>query len=417
MPELKELSSKIESTWEKIKAKNDEVLAEAKGAVTRVEQYRAEDRQELEKMNSHMDELKGKLDEAVLKIGRSAVVKPGEKSAEDTERDTAYKSAFFKYLRQGKSGMSAEDWKAMKEALPAERKALVQDTAGLYLVPEDMEAEIMRAVPQINTLRQYCRVRTTNRNSVKVNSISETAIGWGKIELGKTITESTLVPTQDTIYAEDLYGLTKVGEDEMMDTDANLAALIGDSFSVAIGNAEAKAFTVGLGHATYEEPDGVAVDATIIASHKINLATADVIVPDDMLKIEYALGTQYLNGAAWLMNRKTELVLRLYKEAVASGYYGNYLWAPGLNGGPDTFDAFPIVRQNDMNYPADAVAGVNVVFGNFNLGYMIIERKGIAVQRLDELYAEEGMVGFKVHRRVGGGVYRPAAFYAGYNNT
>ena len=48
---------------------------------------------------------------------------------------------------------------------------------------------------------------------------------------------------------------------------------------------------------------------------------------------------------------------------------------------------------------------------------MIVDRAGIGIQRLDELYAEAGLVGFKVHKRVGGGVYRPAAFYGIYNNT
>jgi len=39
------------------------------------------------------------------------------------------------------------------------------------------------------------------------------------------------------------------------------------------------------------------------------------------------------------------------------------------------------------------------------------------LQRLDELYAEAGLVGFKVHKRVGGGPIRPAAMYGIYNNT
>jgi HK97 family phage major capsid protein len=42
---------------------------------------------------------------------------------------------------------------------------------------------------------------------------------------------------------------------------------------------------------------------------------------------------------------------------------------------------------------------------------------GIALQRLDELYAESGLVGFKVHKRVGGGVYRHAAFHIIVNDV
>ncbi len=405
MPEIKDLTEKIQNTWEQIKAKNDSVIEESKGTIKKVEEWRAEDREEITRMNSALDGLKSQLDKIQLDNERAKIILPGENRTLSDEQK-ARKAAFLKYVREGRAAMS-----------PDERKALVQDTSGLYIVPEDMESEIMRAVAQINTIRNYCRVRNTSRAAVKVNSISETTVGWGKLETGTDITESTPTPTQDTIYVEDLYGLTKVGEDELMDTDANLQAIITDSFSVAIANAEAKAFAVGKGHTTYSEPDGVAVDATIIASYKTDLATADALTTDDMLKAEYYLPSQYKNGAAWLMNSKSELELRLYRPAVASGYYGNYMWAPGLNGAPNTFDSYPIIRQDDMQYPDDAIDGVNVIFGNFKLGYMIVDRMGIGIQRLDELYAEAGLVGFKVHRRVGGGVYRPAAFWALYNNT
>ena len=405
MPEIKDLTTKIQDTWEQMKAKNDSIIEESKGTIKKVEEWRAEDRAEITKMNDALDGLKAQLDKISLDNERAKLILPGSEKPVSEEAKFR-KSAFMKYMREGRAAMS-----------PDEKKALVQDTSGLYLVPEDMEAEIMRAVAQINTIRNYCRVRNTSRNAVKVNSISEVSVGWGKLETGTDITESTMTPTQDTIYVEDLYGLTKVGEDELSDTDANIQAIIADSFAVAIANAEAKAFAVGRGHTTYSEPDGVAVDATIIASYKTNWTTADTAIPDDMLKAEYYLPSQYKNGAAWLMHSKTELELRLYKEAVADGYYGNYMWAPGLAGAPNTFDSYPIIRQNDMNYADDATKGINVIFGNFKQGYMIVDRAGIGIQRLDELYAEAGLVGFKVHKRVGGGVYRPAAFYGIYNNT
>ena len=405
MPEIKDLTTKIQDTWEQMKAKNDSIIEESKGTIKKVEEWRAEDRAEITKMNDALDGLKGQLDKISLDNERAKLILPGSEKPVSEEAKFK-KAAFLKYIREGRAAMATD-----------EKKALVQDTSGLYLVPEDMEAEIVRGVAQINTIRNYCRVRNTSRNAVKVNSISEVSVGWGKLETGTDITESTATPTQDTIYVEDLYGLTKVGEDELSDTDANIQAIITDSFAVAIANAEAKAFAVGRGHTTYSEPDGVAVDATIIASYKTNWTTADTAIPNDMITCEYNLPTQYLSGATWLMHRKTELELRLYKEAVASGYYGNYMWAPGLDGAPNTFDSYPIIRQNDMNYAEDATVGINVIFGNFKLGYMIVDRAGIGIQRLDELYAEAGLVGFKVHKRVGGGVYRPAAFYGIYNNT
>ena len=414
MPELKDLATNIATTWEAMKAKNDEVIAEAK----KTGQASAEATAELTKLNAAMDAQKAQLDALALNVARKDVVKPGEISSEDAEKNRAYKTAFFKWIRGGTKEMAADDIRTLRNALPPERKALVGDATGAYLIPEDLETEIIRAIPQINVIRNYCRVRTTSRDKVSVRSLSEVAVGWGKLETGAIIPESTATPTRDTIYVEDLYGLAKVGEDELMDTDANLAGLLADSFAVAIANAESKGFAVGRGHTTYSEPDGVAVDATIIASYKADWATADTVLINDLLTAEYTLPAQYLNGSVWLMNRKTELAARLLRAEVASGYYGNYLWQPSLlAGAPNTFDGFPIVNQNDMQYPADAVDGINVIFGNLQLGYMIVDRMGLTIQRLDELYAEAGLVGFKVHKRVGGGVYRAEAFRGIYNET
>ena len=414
MPEIKDLATKISDTWEEMKKKNDEMLEAAKKGET----VHAEDKAALDRMNADMTAFKKQLDEMAVKAARSQVVKPGEKTSDEAERDRSYKSAFFKWVRHGTREMANDDIVTLKNALPPERKALVSDTTGAYLIPEDLETEILRAVPQINTIRNYCRVRPTSRDKVGVRSLTEVSVGWGKLETGTAITESTLTPSKDTIYVEDLYGLTKIGEDELDDADANLQGILADSFSVAIANAESKAFAVGRGHTTYSEPDGVAVDTTILASYKGNLTTADTMIPDDVIKTMYALPSQYKTGAILLMNKKDELALRVYRPAVADGYYGPYLWQPSLLAGqPNNFDGFPVINQDDMHYAADAVAGINVIFGNFRLGYMILERQGMMLQRLNELYAESGLVGFKVHRRVGGGVIRPVAFYGLYNNT
>lgn len=399
MPELKELTDKIQSIWEQMKAKNDEVLGEAK----KFGEARAEDRATLEKMSTALDEHKTKLDELGLAIERTKLVNPGETKVE-SEEAKARKAAFYKYIRGGRASLE-----------PQERKALIENTAGLYLVPEDLEAEIIRAIPQINTIRNYCRIRNTSRDKVGINAATEVSVGWGKLETGTTITESTSTPSRDTIYVEDLYGLTKVGEDELQDTDANLQAMIADSFAVAIANEEAKRFAIGRGHTTYSEPDGISLESI---SHT-NWTTADTALFNDVLTCEYTLGSQYLNGSIWLMNRKTELAIRKLRAEVASGYYGDYLWQPSLTAGaPNMIDGFPVVNQNDLGYPSDGTDLVEVIFGNFKLGYMIVDRMGIAIQRLDELYAEAGLVGFKVHKRVGGGAYRTAAFYGiGNANT
>jgi HK97 family phage major capsid protein len=52
----------------------------------------------------------------------------------------------------------------------------------------------------------------------------------------------------------------------------------------------------------------------------------------------------------------------------------------------------------------------SVLFGDVRSGYMIADRQQVTVQRLDERFADQGIVGFLFRQRVGGDVIRPAAF-------
>jgi len=355
-----------------------------------------------------MEKLNTRIDGLELKLQKNAIVPPGE--AENAEKK-AHSAAFFKWMRQGKSGLE-----------PAERKALVQDTTGLYLVPEEIEKEIIRAIPQLNIFRTLVPSRPITTDKIRKRTLTEVSMGWGKIETGASITESTPTPATSYIYAEDLYGLTKIGEDELADVDANLSAIIADSFSIARANAEEVAFAIGTGH-TYAQPCGIAVDSTLLTSigsgagagtvgtYGRTWTTDDTVTVEDLLKCEYALPAQYKKGAVWLMNSKTELALRLLRAGGSTTTDGPFLWQPSLIAGqPNTFDGFPVHNNDSMKYPADTTAGINVIFGNFQQGYRIVDRQGMFIQRLDELYSESGLVGFKAHFRVGGDIIRHAAF-------
>jgi HK97 family phage major capsid protein len=53
-------------------------------------------------------------------------------------------------------------------------------------------------------------------------------------------------------------------------------------------------------------------------------------------------------------------------------------------------------------------AEVIAIFADFQRGYRILDGKSFGIQRLSELYAEAGLVGFKVHARVGDYPTRPS---------
>jgi hypothetical protein len=85
----------------------------------------------------------------------------------------------------------------------------------------------------------------------------------------------------------------------------------------------------------------------------------------------FALKAGYRQNATFVMNRKTQSVIRKMKTAT-----GEYLWAPPMvAGGQASLLNFPLVEVEDMS---DIGAGTSAIaFGNFERGYLIVDRVGV----------------------------------------
>lgn len=125
----------------------------------------------------------------------------------------------------------------------------------------------------------------------------------------------------------------------------------------------------------------------------------------------YACPAKHRKYGSFVVHSFTELALRKLRARGGSednGLEGSFLWQPSIiDGRPATFLGYPIYADDQMGTlegTGDAIA----IFGDFQRGYRVLDRKGIGVQRLSELYAEAGLVGFKVHARVGGYPIRPS---------
>ena len=79
---------------------------------------------------------------------------------------------------------------------------------------------------------------------------------------------------------------------------------------------------------------------------------------------------------------------------------GQYLWQPGLKEGqPDKLLSYRLVTSAYM--PEVASGAKPVLFGDFS-SYWIADRQGRSFQRLNELYAATGQIGFRATQRVDG---------------
>ncbi|BER92693.1 phage major capsid protein [Atrimonas thermophila] len=336
---------------------------------------------------AEFEELKEKIEKDYLEI-KTALQRP-ETAAQDVDEEKAQKkAAFFKYLRG--------------EILNREEKALVADSTGQILIPEELEAEVRMEKPKTAVIRPLATVRTIRSDRIRRRSLTDVSVSWGKLETGATLTESTPTPSEAYIYVEDLYALAKVGEDELMDTDIALESLLVQAFSNKTAEAEDTAFVAGTGHSN-GQPEGILNGTTVT---RVNAGQAGAITADDILRLIYEVPSQYRKNGVLIVNSSTELALMLLKDN-----NGQYLWQPALQAGrPNTFRGYPVYTQDDVpEIPAAGTAADVAIFGDLKSGYMVVDRLGMTVQRLTELYAESGLVGFKVHYRVGGGVVWPNA--------
>jgi len=338
---------------------------------------------------------KERVDAIETKMNRLPIEDPEHKAIEPGQVE--YKTAFFEFVRTGKLEL---DEKASKHNM--EQKALVSDTTGQILIPTDMESEIYRALPKINIIRSLATIRSTTRDKVRRRSLTEVDMGWGKLELGKEAIETDVVPGEAYQYVEDLEGLAKIGKDELADTDVSLEAIILDSFAIARSNKEETGFIAGTGHDN-QQPEGILNGTTVT---RVITAAADAIVADDILNLIYAVPAQYRRNGTLLVPSTTELAMRKLKSATEE----LYLWQPNVQAGkPATFAGYPVMAQEDIPALKSATSCDVAIFGDIKAGYRIVDRQGMTVQRLVEIFATAGLIGILVSSRVTGGVIRADA--------
>jgi HK97 family phage major capsid protein len=212
-----------------------------------------------------------------------------------------------------------------------------------------------------------------------------------------------------TVTVQNLNSLVQIGVDELADTDANLVSLIQDIVGQQFAQQEDDAFANGNGTS---KPFGIAIRATvggaIPASQGVTAATPSTVLADDLKKMQYAILSRFANIGVYLASDDATQAIALLKDSTS-----NYLWQPSNQAGqPDRLfgrDFYRVSGLPSMGTGAGA-SDPAVLFGDVRSGYLIADRQQITVQRLDERYADAGLVGFLFRQRVGGDVIRPAAF-------
>jgi HK97 family phage major capsid protein len=117
---------------------------------------------------------------------------------------------------------------------------------------------------------------------------------------------------------------------------------------------------------------------------------------DKLIDLIYAVKAGHRGNANWVMNRKTQGVIRKFKDG-----QGNYIWQPAATAdGKASLMNFPITESEHM--PDIATDAYALALGDFKQGYLIVDRVGVRILR--DPYSSKPYVLFYTTKRVGGGV-------------
>lgn len=327
----------------------------------------------------------GKIREQVDAL-EMALAKSITANSPNSYRDSQEFKSFKSFVVEGEKNMSLE--------LKAELRTDGATEGGVLVIPE-MEGNILKAITEIDPIRSIARVRPISTKSliVPIEKTIPVAQYEGEAEMG---TESVGSYGSETLTAFRLTHTVPITRDMLMDAAFNMEAEIMDASARAFAYGEGYGFVLGTG---FKQPTGFLNDSRITGL--TGTGGSGAISADDPIRLQGELKQGY-NGT-FVMNRRTLANLRTKKSTD-----GVYLWQPGLNGpAMATLSGDPYVLANSM--PDIAGSAKVLAYGDFGIGYLIVDRTATEVIRDDYTRKKEAIVEYTIHRWNTGKVVLPEA--------
>jgi HK97 family phage major capsid protein len=320
---------------------------------------------------------------------------------------TDYKRAFRNYLRKKESHLSLAEMKTLQEG---------QDSAGGFLVPDDVLGRIVQRKPTPTRLGGRVTRLQTSRDAISMAKVNYTAddiyttgirVTWtGEKPISSTqhrATDPSIGQIRIPVHTSMLsLGVTL---DQVEDSAFPLVSWVSEKFQetldildddmVANGDGIGKPAGMLFNPGGTDQPD-------IVKTGDANLITADGIQD-----LGFALPEQYDENAAFYFNKtSTGKAIAKLKDSDGRYIYGMGLQDSGLA---------PSIRNRQLLgydtvwsalFPSVAANAFPIVFGDLT-GYYLVRRIGFSIQVIREKYAEDNMLVLLGRVRLGGQVAEP----------
>jgi HK97 family phage major capsid protein len=307
----------------------------------------------------------------------------------------AYKQAFPMSLRRDMREMGDTEYKAM---------SVGSDPDGGLLVPTAISNRIITKVYETSPIDELATHETVSSDALEIPvDTDEAGAGWVGETEARPETSTPQVGVQ-RIPVFEIYAKPKATQQLIEDAGIDIEAWLGRKVAEKFARMRALAFISGSG---IKQPRGILTYAPGSAGVRGTIAQvasgdANLLTPDGLIRLSFAIKDKYLANANWLMKRGSVASVMLFKDT-----QNQYIWRPGLTAGqPQMLLGYSIRRADDL--PAVAAGALPVAFGDFGAGYTVVDRLGIRVLR--DPYSSKPFVEFYTRARVGGDVVDFEAF-------
>lgn len=270
------------------------------------------------------------------------------------------------------------------------------DSKGGYLVPAEMNDEIVTKLAQENVVRQLATVITTESKHKIPILASQPSASW--------IAEGQEIPLKEENFSQlelDAYKLaagTKISNELLADSAYNLENFFVEEFGKSLAAAEEDAFINGGADSdTSNRPTGILT--SLDSDNYVATSSTNQFDIDDLINAAYSLPRPYRQNASWLMHDSFLQKIRQQK----SNY--QYFWTPSIvEGEPEKILGYPVYSSPFMPEApaAQNAAGKPIcLFGDFSR-YYVADRGTRIFKPLYEIFAISDLSAFLMIERVDG---------------
>jgi HK97 family phage major capsid protein len=255
------------------------------------------------------------------------------------------------------------------------------------IVPNKMYSQIVQAMYDTGAMLKLADVFTTDvaQLDIPVSSTVSTAY-W--VAEGGTRTSSDIAFNQVVLTPKTAVITVLASRQLIADSAFDVASYIAGDAGTQLGRLLENYFINGA-----TNPRGVMVSASQALTSSVTASFSY----GDIVSLYGSVITPYrMNGSFLCADTALTTIMQLTDGE------GHYIFAPSyVSGQPDKLLGRPLLTSEYM--PTITSSAKSIMFGDFKY-YKIAQRASITMQRLVELYAGTGQIGFQFELRVDGGL-------------